>query len=248
MTSTPLDNFKRSLGAATKAISGEPELEISFGGDVAGIVRDQLMLPSLPPKPKPHLIAKARGEADALALRLALHDKDIHNGNMPQSGPARQVFEAMEQARVEALGGRHLSGLGDNLMAALDARALKRGFDKPDIAKDDTSFAEAVGLFAREQLTGRKLPKSTDGIMRAWREEIMLKAAGRFDDLKSAVDDQDTFGKFVQDLIADFDMSDERANSEEEDNQDDESQENEDDQTDHHKQRSPHMVFHRHLL
>ena len=59
----------------------------------------------------------------------------------------------MEQARVEALGGQHLSGLGDNLMAALDARAQRRGFDKPDIAKDDTSFAEAVGLFAREQLT-----------------------------------------------------------------------------------------------
>ena len=67
MTTTPLDNFKRSLGAAAKAISGEPELEVSFGGDVAGLVRDQMMLPSLPPKPKPELIAKARGEADALA-------------------------------------------------------------------------------------------------------------------------------------------------------------------------------------
>jgi len=230
MTATPLDNFKRSLGAATKAISGEAELEVSFGGDVAGLVRDQMMLPNLPPKPKPELIAKARGEADALALRLALHDKDIHAGNMPKSGPARQVFEAMEQARVEALGGRHLSGLGDNLMAALDARSLKRGFDKPDIAKDDTSFAEAVGLFAREKLTGRTLPKSTDGIMGAWREEIMLKSAGRFDELKTAIEDQDAFGKFVQDLIADFDLGDEMAEAEEEDNQDDESKENEDEQ------------------
>jgi len=230
MTATPIDNFKRALGAATKAISGEPELEVSYGGDVAGIVRDQVMLPSLPPAPKPELIAKARGEADALALRLSLHDKDIHAGNMPQSGPARQVFEAMEQARVEALGGQHLSGLGDNLMAALDARAQRRGFDKPDIAKDDTSFAEAVGLFAREKLTGRALPKSTDGIMGAWREEIMLKAGGRFDALKTALDDQDTFGKFVQDLISDFDLGDEKANHEEEDDQDDESKENEDDE------------------
>jgi len=230
MTTTPIDNFKRALGAATKAISGEPELEVSYGGDVAGIVRDQIMLPSLPPAPKPHLIAKARGEADALALRLSLHDKDIHSGNMPQSGPARQVFEAMEQARVEALGGRHLSGLGDNLMAALDARAQRRGFDKPDIAKDDTSFAEAVGLYAREKLTGRSLPKSTDGIMGAWREEIMLKSAGRFEELKTALDDQDTFGKFVQDLISDFNLGDEKANHEEEDDQDDESKENEDDE------------------
>ncbi len=230
MTATPIDNFKRALGAATKAISGAPELEVSFGGDVAGIVRDQVMLPSLPPEPKPHLIAKARGEADALALRLALHDKEIHAENMPQSGPARQVFEAMEQARVEALGGQHLSGLGDNLMAALDARAQRRGFDNPEIAKDDTSFAEAVGLYAREKLTGRDLPKSTDGIMGAWREEIMLKAAGRFKTLKTALDDQDSFGKFVQELIADFELGDEMASSEEDENQDDESQENEDEQ------------------
>jgi len=136
----------------------------------------------------------------------------------------------MEQARIEALGARHLSGLGDNLMAALDARAQRRGFDKSDIAKDDTSFAEAVGLYAREQLTGRTLPKSTDGIMGAWREEIVLKAAGRFDQLKTALDDQDTFGKFVQDLIADFELGDEMASSEEDDNQDDESQENEDEE------------------
>jgi len=136
---------------------------VSFGGDVAGLVRDQ-----------------------------------------------------MEQARVEALGGQHLSGLGDNLMAALDARALKRGFDNPDIAKDDTSFAEAVGLYAREQLTGRKLPKSTDGIMGAWREEISLKSAGRFENLKTSLDDQDTFGKFVQDLIADFELGDDMASADEE--------------------------------
>ena len=232
MSATPIDNFKRVLAASTKAISGEPELDVSFGGDIAGIVRDQVMLPSLPPKPKPEVIAKARGEADALALRLALHDKDIHSGNMTQSGPARQVFEAMEQARIEALGGRHLSGLGDNLMAALDARAQRRGFDNPDIAKDDTSFAEAVGLYAREKLTGRTLPASTDGIMGAWREEIMLKSAGRFDELKSALEDQDAFGKFVQDLISDFDLGDENAASDEEDDQDDESQENEDEEQD----------------
>ena len=230
MTKTPIDNFKRALSSATKAISGAPELDVSFGGDVAGIVRDQVMLPSLPPAPKPEVIAKARGEADALALRLALHDKAVHSGNIPESGPARQVFEAMEQARIEALGARHLSGLGDNLMAALDARARRRGFDKSDIAKDDTNFAEAVGLYAREQLSGRTLPKSTDGIMGAWREEIALKASGRFDELKTALDDQDTFGKFVQNLIADFELGDEMASSEEDENQDDESQENEDEE------------------
>ena len=35
MTTSSLDNFKPSLGAATKAISGEPELGVSFYGDAA---------------------------------------------------------------------------------------------------------------------------------------------------------------------------------------------------------------------
>ena len=176
MNKSPADEFKRCLGAVTKAISGEPEMEVSFGGDVAGIVRDQIMLPSLPPKPKPEQIAKARGEADGLALRIALHDKFIHAKNQPTTGPARAVYEAMEQARVEALGGQHLAGVGDNLDAALSARAQRKGFHNADIAKDDNSFAEAVGLYAREVLTGRPLPAACDGIMKAWRLEIEAKA------------------------------------------------------------------------
>ncbi len=228
MTTTPLDNFKRSLAAATKAISGEPELEVSYGGDVAGIVRDQVMLPSLPPTPKPEVVAKARGEADAIALRLALHDRGTHTDNQPESGPARMVFEAMEQARIEALGAQHLSGLGDNLQAALSERAKRKGFNKPDIAQDDTSFAEAVGLYAREVLTGRKLPKTTDGIMSAWRAEIEQTAGRYMQQLRDLLGDQEAFGQSVNDLIADFKLNDDRANPEEDDDQDDESQEDQD--------------------
>ncbi len=228
MTSTPLDNFKRSLAATTKAIAGEPELEVSYGGDVAGIVRDQVMLPSLPPTPKPFVIAKARGEADALALRLSLHDSETNYKNQPESGPARMVFEAMEQARIEALGAQHLSGLGDNLQAALSDRSKRKGFDKIDIAKDDTSFAEAVGLYAREVLTGRDLPKTTDGIMSAWREEIEHVAGDYMDGLRSLLSDQDSFGQSVNKLIADFQLNDDRANPEEDEDQEDESSEDED--------------------
>ena len=225
--STPIDDFKRALGAATKAIAGEPELEVSYGGDVAGIVREQIMLPSLPPAPKPEVIAKARGEADALALRLAHHDTELHSKNQPETGPARAVFEAMEQARIETLGAQHLSGLGDNLMAALDARASRRGFDKDTIAKDDNSFAEAVGLFAREALSGRELPESCNGIMNAWRSEIEVKAGARMEVLKDLLSDQDAFGRSVIKLISDFDMGDDLASPEEGDEAYDESSENE---------------------
>ncbi|MEM7728366.1 MAG: cobaltochelatase subunit CobT [Pseudomonadota bacterium] len=230
-SNTPLiDGFKRSLASATKAIAAREDLEVSYGGDVAGLVRDQVMLPSLPPAPKPAQIAKARGEADALALRIALHDAEVHSGNLPKSGAARAVFEALEQARVETVGGQHLSGLADNLAAALSARAERRGFDRADIAKDDNSFAEAIGLYARERLTGRDLPATTNGIMAAWRDEIQERSQGRISALLDHIHDQDAFGRMVNDFIADLTLDRDEADPESQDDQEEESQQDEDDQ------------------
>jgi cobaltochelatase CobT len=228
-TPPPIDTFKRSLAAATKAIAGEPELEISYGGDVAGIVRETVMLPSLPPAPKPELIAKARGEADALALRISLHDKDIHAAQQPTAGPARAIYEALEQARVEAVGGEHLLGIRDNLDAALDAKARRRKWNAGDIAKDDTTLPDAMGLYAREVLTGRKSPKSADGLLDVWRETIATTADAKLKKLSELIHDQAKFGESVQDILRDFELLDQTSEPDEsEDDEEQESSENED--------------------
>jgi ribosomal protein L9 len=46
-----------------------------------------------------------RGQADRLALRLANHDETLHARLRPLDSLAADVFEAVEQARVEALKG-----------------------------------------------------------------------------------------------------------------------------------------------
>jgi len=117
-------------------------------------------------------------------------------------------------------------------MASLAARGTRKGFDKPDIAKDDNSFAEAIGLYAREVLTGRKLPESCNGIMAAWRKEIEAKAAPQMEALKDLLDNQQDFGRSVRDLIQDFDLGDDLADPEENEDSDEDSSENDDQQPD----------------
>ncbi|MGB6230099.1 MAG: cobaltochelatase subunit CobT, partial [Litorimonas sp.] len=128
---------------------------------------------------------------------------------------------------VETLGGRHLSGLADNLSAALAARAKRRGFDQTDIAKDDTSFAEAIGLYARERLSGRPLPDTTKGIMDAWGDEIAQRSQGRIKALLEHINDQDMFGRQVNDFIADLTLDRDEGDPEAEEDQDEESQQDE---------------------
>ena len=222
MSQSPLDQFKQVLSTTAKALSGETEMDVSFGGDVASLSEGEdgykMRLASLPPYPKPENIAKARGEADALALRLSLHDKDLHRTNQPDSGVARATFEALEQARIEALGSRHLPGIADNLYAAQDARAKRKGFDNDHLEKNDLTFAEAMGVFAREQLTGRKAPDSTNALMNLWRDDLE-KSTPRFQSLKTLLSDQEAFSKVVQKLLVDFDMG-ETAPDEAEEGQD----------------------------
>lgn len=227
-----IDTFKRALGQTTKALSGETELEVSFGGDVAGVVRDQIMLPSLPQAPTQAQIAKARGEADALALRIALHDADTFRRLQPPHGEAREIYEALEQARVEALGARHMSGIASNLDAALDSRAQRKGFDKAGLDKNNSSMPEAVGLLAREIFNGRPLPESTDGIMTAWRDYVEGKGGDKLRALAGNLSDTEGFAEIALEFLRDMELVDNPAENDEQDEADDESSESEDQQPD----------------
>ncbi len=226
----PLDTFKRALGHTTKAISGEPELEVSFGGDVAGIVRDQVMLPALPPKPSAAVIAKARGEADALALRIALQDEGAFRRSQPAHGEAREIYEALEQARVEALGARHMAGISDNLHAALDARAQRRGFHKDTLTQENSPMPEAVGLLAREIFTGRDLPDSASGIMKAWRDYVEAKGGETLRALSQNLSDAESFAQAALNFLKDMDLLDNTAEPNEDEDSKDDSSENENEQ------------------
>ena len=110
-------------------------------------------LPEPPRKLSAQDAAIVRGHADSIALRLACHDPAVHRRQMPGGQQARAVFEAVEQARVEAIGARRMQGVAQNLGAMLDDRFHRGKFD--DITdRADAPIEDAVALMVRERLTG----------------------------------------------------------------------------------------------
>jgi len=99
----------------------------------------------------------ARGQADALALRVAHHNTKAHAKAMPQREDARRLFEAAERARIESIGAAVMDGMAENLDAVLQQRCERAGYarvtDKARAPMDD-----ALEFVLREALTGRKLP------------------------------------------------------------------------------------------
>ena len=108
-----LDRFRVVLAGATRALAGDPDAEVVFASDASGQSPGKVARVVSPgPSLEPRLVAEARGAADAVALRLRHHDPQLHMSRAPSSdSDARAVFDALEQARVEALGAKSMDAL-----------------------------------------------------------------------------------------------------------------------------------------
>jgi cobaltochelatase CobT len=125
----PTEPFKRAVGVCLRAIAGKGELEVSFASERPGLAGGKVRLPEPPRRLNEREAAIVRGHADSIALRLACHDPAVHRKLAPGGQQARAVFEAVEQARVEAIGSRRMGGVAKNLAAMLDDRfhRIRRG-------------------------------------------------------------------------------------------------------------------------
>jgi cobaltochelatase CobT len=220
----PNEPFKRAIASCTRAMSRRPELEISFAADkpalTSGVDGAKARLPEPPRKPNPREAAILRGLADSMALRLACHDEAVHRRFAPQNQTARGLFDAVEQARVEAIGSRRMEGVASNLTAMLDDRFHRGPFaevtDRADAPLDD-----AVAMMVRERLTGLAPPAAAKRIVDLWRPYIEEKAGGELNRLDATILDQRAFARSIHKLLESLDMaSDSPADSEEEDGED----------------------------
>jgi len=204
----PTEPFKRAVVGCMRAIAGKPDLEVTFAAERPSLSDHKAQLPEPPRKMTVNDVAVTRGIGDSLALRLACHDPVVHRTNAPDGKTARGVYDAIEQARVEALGTRRMSGVGRNLAAMLEDR-YQRGNYQEISEQAEAPLEDAIALVVRERLTGEMPPQSGQKIVDLWRDWIEERAGGDLTRLSDAVDDQKLFADTVRDLLVALDMADE---------------------------------------
>ncbi|RUW23765.1 cobaltochelatase subunit CobT [Mesorhizobium sp. M4B.F.Ca.ET.215.01.1.1] len=221
------DSFKRSVTVCMRAIAGDKDLEVGFAKDRPALAGNRARLPELPKKASKADIAITRGLGDSMALKRACHDQRIHNKLAPEGKLARSIYDAVEQARVEAIGSRAMQGVADNIGSMLEDKYAKANLvDVKD--KADAPLEEAVALMVREKLTGRAIPKSGERLVDLWRPWVEEKASADLDGLSAKLDDQQAFARIVRDMLVSMEMAEELGDDQEsedsEDNDDNEPQ------------------------
>ena len=211
---SPTEPFKRAVTGCLRALARKPELEVAFAAERPGLMGGKVRLPEPPRKLGKAEAAVVRGHADSIALRLACHDAAMHRRLQPAGQQARAVFEAVEQARVEAIGARRMDGVAQNLTAMIDERFHRGKFDQIT-ERADAPIEDALALMVRERLTGMAPPPAAKKLVDLWRPLIEDRAGRDLDRLENLVEDQRQFSDVVHDLLDALEMGEDRSHDSE---------------------------------
>jgi cobaltochelatase CobT len=219
----PNEPFKQSVASALRALARTPEMEVTFATDKPSLIGQgegaKARLPEPPRKMGAAEAAIVRGHADSMALKLALHNETVHRKMLPSNQAARSIFDAVEQARVEAIGASRMMGVASNLTAKITDHYYRGNFEEIT-DKADAPIEDAVAMMVRERLTGLKPPEPAQKIVDLWRDFIEQKAGKDLDGLKGSIEDQQAFGKAIQQLLQSLDMADESQFNDQQDDED----------------------------
>jgi cobaltochelatase CobT len=203
---TPTETFKRALTHAVRSLAETPDLEVTFSGDGPQLTGNHAVLPHPPRDLSGKETTRIRGLADQMALRMAHHDEAQHARLRPQSMQAKAIFEAVEQARIEAIGSNALGGVRANLNAVLEASLERKGLNRIGVDPASAPIADIVGLMVRERLTGDAPPDLAKLLVDRHREEIEAKAGPDLDRLATSIEDQAAFARVARAIIRDLDL------------------------------------------
>ena len=203
----PADPFKKALAEATKVLANDPEMTVTYSVDPAGMNREGVRLPQVSRRMTRDEVLLARGTADAFALRRKFHDEGTAAKYIPTGQLARDIYEAMETARCEAVGARAMPGTAGNIDAKIAHEADRKGYSQITQAAD-APLSTAAGYLVRHLATGRAMPKGAANVMDLWRGFIEEQAGGTLENIADVLADQAAFARMTRKVIADLGYGD----------------------------------------
>jgi len=222
----PIEDFRQALAATLRALGHEREVDLGYTADKPGMSGNLARVPQPARNLPADQVAEARGWADAFALRQRHHDAKRHAADQPPAGLGRDIFNAVEQARIEAIGSRDMAGVATNLRGMTEAR-IKGDPIVRARTEAEVPLATALSLLVRERLTGELPPTPAVPALSMIRARIEEKAGLHLDELAAAIEDQGAFGRAMKRVLADLGLGEDPGEEPESDEPDESESEEE---------------------
>ena len=212
------ENLKDAIASTTRALSKDPEIEITFSGAPTD---SNLVLPNLPKKKSE--IHSYRGIADALACskRFSSQEIKIETG----SEKINFLLSKAEDCRAEILGSKLYPGVYHNLKSRFE--------DKCKLASNSEDKEDLIELalegWLRQILLNQKLSKNRLNALSHWKDSLNLHGSKFISEFKEALEDQISFSEVTRKLLHEMNLdsleNEETENEEQESNDSNDSDE-----------------------
>jgi cobaltochelatase CobT len=214
------EDIKRATANTLRAIARRPDVQVAYQAGAAGLSGKRARLPSPSRLLAAPELAKLRGAADAIALRLRHHDDALHSSRAPGTREAREAYDALEQARIEVFGASNMAGVHANLRGKLNEECQTDGLDRMT-KRDQLPLATALSLLVRDKMDPEAIPDSARGILDLWRDTLGDTGEAALSELASARADQTAYTTAARKLLAALDMAEAEAESAEDEQSED---------------------------
>ena len=203
--------IKEAVTAATRAISGNSEIEVNFGGLGSAT--------SGAPKSKEEL-KSFRGKADSLACAEKYRDKSIRINS--STDKINSLIKVMEDTRVEILGSLDYPGVYSNIAAKFKNKAqLYKGLENQE------DFLEiALESWLRESCLSEDRTFSNE-FLDYWGELFENQDSKLKDDLFSSLENQSKFLEHAENFLKSLRIDDDESDSDDNEIEDETEQEEE---------------------
>ena len=238
---------KKALSETTRAISKKNDLTINFENEATKINQNSIQLSRISNDNSRNDIIFARGEADSKALYIRYHDESIDQKYAPKGDIALNLFNEMEKARCEAIGGSIYPGAAKNIENKIEKES-KKFFEKSE-PNQKFPLQDSLRLLIKKKTLHYKLSKNSQKGLDMWEDFILNESKSNFSKILSSIDNQEEFAKLSRNIIKDLGYGDQLGEEPEyddnadNDNQNDESNESENsDENDNDEQQLPDEV------
>lgn len=205
MDKHPSSSDFQAITATTRALAHRSDATLSWGSNNASAAPlstgKNIPLPPLPNNPA--ALREARGEADLAAMVLRHHNKRQHRQGRPQNAKAADIYDALEQVRVEYLGGSRMQGVRANIAARNEVWYEQQGYGRVS-ESSDPPVADILACLLRERLHMGEAPPALRNLANLWRSMLEQKAGASLDALARSDSGQEGFAQHIYDVLRDL--------------------------------------------
>ncbi len=208
--SSQSETVKEAVSAATRAISGNPELEINFGG----------MGSSLPNPPNSLKdLTSFRGKADSIACIEKYRDKTIKINSGVEK--INSLIRVMEDTRVEILGSLNYPGVASNLSAKFKEKSkLHESFEE-----QEDQLEIALETWLRKTCLPNESDSQSNLFLKYWGKLFDSQGEEFKKNLIDSLNDQARFCNIAENFLKNLNIEDEENDSDDNDVEEDSEQE-----------------------